>query len=37
MVQRFIKDIGGTLSLANKHPHGACVSIWLPKDCMVER
>lgn len=37
MVQRFVKDMGGTLSLANKHSHGACVSIWLPKDCMVGR
>ncbi|CAA9890468.1 Integral membrane sensor signal transduction histidine kinase [Candidatus Methylobacter favarea] len=37
MVQRFVKDIGGTLSLANKRSHGACVSIWLPEDCTVER
>ncbi|MGZ8192325.1 MAG: sensor histidine kinase [Methylobacter sp.] len=32
MVQRFVKDMGGTLSLANKQ--GACVSIWLPEASM---
>ncbi|MDD5581167.1 MAG: ATP-binding protein [Methylobacter sp.] len=37
MVQRFVKDIGGTLRLANEHTQGACVSILLPKDCMVGR
>jgi C4-dicarboxylate-specific signal transduction histidine kinase len=37
MVQRFVKDMGGTFGLANKHSHGACVSIWLPRDYMVGR
>jgi signal transduction histidine kinase len=35
MVQRFVKDVGGTISLANQPPHGACVSILLPNDCIV--
>jgi len=35
MVQRFVKDVGGTISLANQPTHGACVSILLPNDCIV--
>lgn len=35
MVQRFVKDVGGTISLTNQQPHGACVSILLPNDCIV--
>ncbi|EGW22209.1 sensor histidine kinase [Methylobacter tundripaludum] len=35
MVQRFVKDVGGTISLTNQPTHGACVSILLPYDCIV--
>jgi len=35
MVQRFVKDVGGTISLTNQPTHGACVSILLPNDCIV--
>jgi len=35
MVQRFVKDVGGTISLTNQPTHGACVSILLPGDCIV--
>jgi signal transduction histidine kinase len=35
MVQRFVKDVGGTISLANQPTHGACVSVLLPKGCVV--
>jgi signal transduction histidine kinase len=31
MVQRFVKDIGGSIKLANQAPQGACVSLLLPK------
>jgi len=34
MVQRFVKDVGGTISLTNQPTHGACVSILLPNDCI---
>ncbi len=34
MVQRFVKDAGGTISLANQTTHGACVSLLLPTDCL---
>lgn len=30
MVQRFVKDMGGSIKLTNYQPHGACVSINLP-------
>ncbi|MGJ0431335.1 sensor histidine kinase [Methylobacter sp.] len=30
MVQRFVKDMGGSIRLTNYQPHGACVSIVLP-------
>ncbi|MCK9397647.1 MAG: ATP-binding protein [Methylobacter sp.] len=35
MVQRFVKDVGGTISLTNQPTHGACVSILLPNDCIA--
>lgn len=35
MVQRFVKDVGGTISLTNQSTHGACVSILLPNDCIT--
>ena len=34
MVQRFIKDVGGTIKLTNLQPHGACVTVLLPKECL---
>ncbi len=34
MVQRFVKDVGGTISLSNQPNHGACVSILLPNKCI---
>jgi signal transduction histidine kinase len=34
MVQRFVKDVGGTISLTNQLTHGACVSLLLPSDCI---
>ncbi|MBL6986713.1 MAG: ATP-binding protein [Methylobacter sp.] len=34
MVQRFVKDVGGTISLSNQPTHGACVSILLPNECI---
>ena len=35
MVQRFIKDAGGTIRLGNQQPHGACVTLLLPKECIT--
>lgn len=35
MVQRFVKDVGGAIHLTNQPPHGACVSILLPNECLV--
>lgn len=35
MVQRFAKDIGGTIKLSNQKPHGACVTVLLPKECLT--
>jgi signal transduction histidine kinase len=32
MVQRFARACGGTLSLANREPHGARVTLELPCD-----
>ena len=34
MVQRFVKDTGGTMKLSNQQPHGACVTVLLPKECL---
>ncbi len=36
MVQRFVKDNGGAIKLANQQPKGACVFITLPKECLLE-
>lgn len=30
MVQRFVKDVGGSIELTNLQPHGACVSLLMP-------
>lgn len=35
MVQRFVKDVGGTIRLSNQPTHGACVSILLPNECII--
>jgi len=35
MVQRFVKDSGGTIKLSNQLPHGACVTVELPKECLA--
>jgi len=35
MVQRFVKDSGGTIKLDNQQPHGACVTVLLPKECLA--
>jgi len=35
MVQRFVKDVGGTISLTNQPTQGACVSIFLPNECLA--
>jgi two-component system, NtrC family, sensor kinase len=35
MVQRFIKDAGGTIRLGNQQPHGACVNLLLSKACIA--
>ncbi|MCX7097004.1 MAG: HAMP domain-containing sensor histidine kinase [Methylococcales bacterium] len=36
MVQRFVKDSGGMVKLSNQLPHGACVTVLLPKECVLE-
>lgn len=36
MVQRFAKDLGGSIKLTNQQPHGACVTVALPKECHLE-
>ncbi len=35
MVQRFVKDIDGKIKLSNITPKGACVSILLPRACLI--
>ncbi|MDD5272057.1 MAG: ATP-binding protein [Methylovulum sp.] len=35
MVQRFVKNLGGTVKLSNQHPHGACVTVLLPDVCFA--
>jgi signal transduction histidine kinase len=35
MVQRFVKDIGGTIKLNNQQPHGACVMVLVPKEYLT--
>ncbi|HVO23675.1 MAG TPA: ATP-binding protein [Candidatus Margulisiibacteriota bacterium] len=32
MVRRLARDLGGTLTLANREPHGACVTLLLPAE-----
>ena len=32
MVQRFVKNMGGTIKLSNQQPHGACVTVLLPQN-----
>jgi nitrogen fixation/metabolism regulation signal transduction histidine kinase len=36
MVQRFVKDCDGSIKLSNQEPCGACVSVFLPKECLVK-
>ena len=36
MVQRFVKDCDGSIKLSNQEPYGACVSVFLPKECLVK-
>ncbi|MFI3219455.1 MAG: ATP-binding protein [Methylococcales bacterium] len=35
MVQRFVREIDGTIKLSNQQPHGACVTVLLPPDCLL--
>jgi signal transduction histidine kinase len=35
MVQRFVREIDGTIKLSNQQPNGACVTVLLPKDCLL--
>jgi signal transduction histidine kinase len=35
MVQRFVKNMGGSVKLSNQRPHGACVTVLLPHDCLL--
>ncbi|TAL48930.1 MAG: HAMP domain-containing histidine kinase, partial [Methylovulum sp.] len=35
MVQRFAKNIGGVIRLGNQQPHGACVTLLLPQECLA--
>jgi two-component system NtrC family sensor kinase len=35
MVQRFVKNMDGTIKLSNQQPQGACVSILLPHNCLL--
>ena len=37
MVQRFVKNIGGTIKLTNQSVHGACVTISFPPYCLLEK
>jgi C4-dicarboxylate-specific signal transduction histidine kinase len=30
IVKRFARDLGGELTIANRSPHGACVTLTLP-------
>lgn len=34
MVQRFVKNMGGIIRLGNLQPHGACVTLLLPRECL---
>ncbi len=35
MVQRFVKDMGGSIRLANQDTQGACVSLSFPENCVA--
>lgn len=35
MVQRFVKNLDGSIKLSNQQPHGACVTVLLPEACFV--
>lgn len=35
MVQRFIKNVGGSIKLSNQQPHGACVTLLLPREYLA--
>jgi nitrogen fixation/metabolism regulation signal transduction histidine kinase len=35
MVQRFVKNVDGTVKLSNQQPHGACVTVLLPEVVLV--
>lgn len=35
MAQKVLKNIGGSIKLSNQIPHGACVTLLLPRDCNV--
>lgn len=35
MSQRFVNKMGGGLKLSNRPTPGACVTIWLPDECIV--
>ncbi len=35
MVQRFVKNLEGTIKLRNQRPHGACVTVLLPDICIA--
>lgn len=35
MVQRFVKNLDGTIKLSNQQPHGACVTVLLPDVCLA--
>jgi signal transduction histidine kinase len=37
MVQRFVKNMGGTIKLSNQAAHGACVTISFPPYCLLEK
>ncbi|MGZ4981960.1 MAG: sensor histidine kinase [Methylobacter sp.] len=36
MVQRFVKSLNGAIKLTNRQPHGANVSLWLPKESLAD-
>lgn len=36
MTQRFVNRMGGCLKLSNQSPQGACVTMLLPNECLVE-
>lgn len=36
MTQRLVNKMGGSIELSNQSPHGACVTMLLPDECIVE-